>query len=169
MIRSDAYGGLPGYSQASETFESRFRWSREGLGIIVGINLSGAARDATNTPTTVLRSGLVLAQLTASGLWQQYVPGAADGSQDPAVILLSSFRMQDLDGNNVNRFVWALAQGPVIAAQLIGLDAAARTKMRHRFFFDDELANRTPVTLLAAEAPPPAGPDPGNSGRSRGR
>lgn len=140
--RSDLFGSIPGFSDASETYENAFRWGREGLGVIVGRQLSGAARDAGNTPTTVLRPGLLLGPITSSGLLKEYNPAGTDGSQVVDSILLSSFRMQDLDGNNTPRFVWTLAAGPVQAARLLLLDNMARRQMRGRFLFDDDLANK---------------------------
>ncbi len=142
MHRSDLYGSLPGFSAASETYENHFRWGRDTLGVITGAQLSGAARDAGNTPTTVLRPGLLLGQISATGLLKEYNPTGTDGSQVVHSILMSSFRMQDLDGNNTNRFVWVLAGGPIQAAKLLLLDNQARKQMRARFLFDDDLGNK---------------------------
>jgi hypothetical protein len=142
MFRSSLYGSLPGFSAASETYENAFRWGRDGLGLIVGANLSGAARDAGNTPTTKLRQGLILGPVAASGKLVQYSGTATDGSDAVFGVLLSAFSMQDLDGNDTDKFVWVLAGGPVRASALIGLDEYARAAMAGRFVFDDR--NHTP-------------------------
>src|SRR5262245_32110794 len=42
---------------------------------------SGAARDAGNTVTTLLRSGLLLGKITASGLLKEWNPTGTDGSE----------------------------------------------------------------------------------------
>lgn len=140
MYRSDNWMGIPGFSDAQETYESKFRWGKEGSGIVAGIQVSGAARDATGTPTTVLRPGLLLGQIAASGLLKEYSPTATDGSQKVHSVLMTGLRMQDLDASNVGRFCWGLVAGPVMAANLIGLDNLARSQM-DRFLFDDNLAN----------------------------
>ena len=142
MFRSDLYGSIPGYTAASETYERSFRWGRDYHGLIMGAQISGAARDAGNTPPTVLRPGLVLGQIASNGLLKEYNPTGVDGSERVYGILLSSFRMQDLDANNINRFVWILAAGPVKAANLLLLDGQARNQMGGRYIFDDDLGNK---------------------------
>jgi hypothetical protein len=138
--RSDNYMGLPGLTDAVESFSQVFTWGREELVIRAGANISGAARDSTNTPTTELRPGLLLGRLTASPeLLKQYDPAATDGTQVVAGILMTGLRATDLDGNNSQRFAWMMVGGPIKAASLIGLDAVARAQMRGRFLFDDDL------------------------------
>lgn len=141
MWRNDQFGRIPGQSAAFETYENHFRWGRDGLGIILGGNISGAARDAGNTPTTVLRPGLLLGQITSSGLLTNWSPTATDGSQLVHSILMTGLRVQDLDGNNQGAFTWVLAGGPVQAAKVLNLDNVARAQMRDRFLFDDRMAN----------------------------
>lgn len=136
-FRNDLYGSVPGVTTAQETFENHFRWGRDYAGLIVGGQLDGTARDSGNTPTTVLRPGLLLGQIASSGNLRDYGGNNTDGSDQVYGVLLSSFRMQDLDGNNTNRFVWVLAGGPVKAVQLLGLDEWARATMADRFIFDD--------------------------------
>lgn len=141
MYRSDNWMGVPGFTDAQETYESRFRWGNEKSGIVAGIQVSGAARDANNTPTTVLRPGLLLGQIAASGLLKEYSPTATDGSQKLHSILMTGLRMQNLDGTNTNRFAWGLVAGPVMASELVGLDNLARSQMGDRFLLDDNLPN----------------------------
>jgi hypothetical protein len=137
MFRSSVYGSVPGFSDAYETYENVFRWGRDGLGLIVGANLSGAARDAGNTPTTKLRPGLLLGKIAASEKLLQYSATATDGTDQVFGVLMSGFNAQDLDANNTDRFVWVLVGGPVMARALIGLDEYARGQMAGRFVFDD--------------------------------
>lgn len=141
MIRSDLFGMQPGFTSASETYESEFSWGRASNRLITGGNLSGAARDSGNTPTTILRPGLLLGRISASGKLTNYSPTATDGSNYVEAVLMSSFRMQDLDASNIDRLVWILVGGPVQASKLINLDHVARSQMRGRFTFDDDFAN----------------------------
>lgn len=142
MFRSDLYGRVPGFSSAAETYESVVSWGKEGLAVVIGAIINGTARDAGNTPTTVLRPGLLLGQITSSGELKEYNPAGTDGSEQVYGILLSGFRMQDLDANNVNRFVWVLVGGPVQASKLILLDNQARRQMANRFLLDDDILGR---------------------------
>lgn len=142
MFRSDQWAAVPGFTTASETYENYFGWGHKTLGVIIGGQISGAARDSGNTPTTVLRPGLLLGQIAASSLLAQYSPTATDGTQLVHSILMVGVRMQDLDAVNQNRFPWMLVAGPIKAANLIGLDNVARRQMRGRFLFDDDYANK---------------------------
>lgn len=72
--------------------------------------ISGASRDAGNTPTTILRSGLLLGQITASGKFIQWDSTATDGSQNLAGILWKELRAQDFDANDTDR-VFTIIQG----------------------------------------------------------
>jgi hypothetical protein len=152
-FRSDLYGSIPGFSTAYETYENHFRWGRDWAGLIVGVLLDGTARDAGSSPTTVLRPGLVLGQIAASGTWRDYGANNTDGSDQAGAVLLSSFRMTDLDANNVQRFVWVLVGGPVKAARMFGLDEQARATMAGRFVFDDRnyVQNKYPFTRTIAK------------------
>jgi len=111
--------------------------------------LSGAARDAVNTPTTTLRGGLLLGRITASGLLKEMTPGATDGSQTFYGILLDDTRVVDENNANQNQPGARIAvSGDVRASSLLVLGAALignanettiRTAMRAKFFiFDDE-------------------------------
>ena len=140
---NDTYMGVPGIGTAIETTEREFTWGREEWKDRRGIQMSGAARDSTNTPTTLLRKGLVLGQITASpGLFKEYNPASTDGSQIAVAVLSTDLDAVDLAGSNTARFAWALFGAPVKGAQLIGLDAVARNQMRARFMFDDDASSR---------------------------
>jgi hypothetical protein len=136
-LRSDLFGSIPGQSSAQETFENVFRWGRDTAGIIQGGQLDTTTIDAGNTPTSVLRPGLLLGTITSSGNLVHYGANATNGSDVVTGILMNSYRMTDLDGNSVNRFVYFLAAGPVKASKIFGLDEQARSQMAGRFLFDD--------------------------------
>lgn len=138
MFQSDAWMGVPGLSTAKETYENEYTFGRWVLTVNVGEQIDGTARDSGNSPTTNLRPGLLLGQIAATGNLKQWSASATDGSQRVFGILATGIRMQDLDGNNVNRFVPVTIAGPVQAAKLIGLNDEARAQMRGRFLFDDE-------------------------------
>jgi hypothetical protein len=114
--------------------------------------LSGAARDAVNTPTTTLRAGMVLGQVTASKKLVQYDAAATDGSQTIVGILLDDTRVVNENGEDIDQPVRVLMSGDVRASQLLikgaafvghTNEAAARTALKavgKCFLFDDEIA-----------------------------
>lgn len=147
---TDIAWGVPGHGTPIETLENEFMWGREELKVRLGVQVSGAARDGTNTPTTFLRRGLILGQITAQpGLWKEYNPASTDGSQVARAILAVDLNATDLGGNNTARWAWAVFGGCVKAAALYGLDAVARAQMANRFWFDDESAGTAGVPSFA--------------------
>lgn len=68
--------------------------------------VSGAARDAGNTNnTTVLRPGLVMGVITASGKWAQFDASAVDGTEVARGILLQFGLNTQSDGADADRFL----------------------------------------------------------------
>lgn len=68
--------------------------------------ISGAARDAGNTPDpAVLRPGLVMGQISASGKWKQFDSAAVDGSEVARGILLVLGLNTQSSGANADRFM----------------------------------------------------------------
>lgn len=136
MLMTDAYGMFPGHSTTRETYESEFRWGQHAQGLFGNGIISGAARDTGNTPTTELRPGLLLGQITASGKYVQYSPTATDGSEVASAILIEGLRTQSFEGTDQDRFYAVLVGGPVQASKVINLDLQARQQM-DKFIFDD--------------------------------
>lgn len=140
MIVSPNFASMPGISAAVETMVRAFTFGKFEQQVIVPGIIDGAARDAGATPTTLLRAGLLLGKVTASGKLKQYSPSATDGTEVVDSILLQTLRATDLlTGDNQDKFYAVLAAGNVQAARLIGLDAMARSQMHGRFLFDDDL------------------------------
>jgi len=69
--------------------------------------IDGSSRDTGNTNnTSVLRPGLVMAQLTASPLkWKPFVSGASDGTQYARGILMEFGVNTQMDGADADRLV----------------------------------------------------------------
>jgi len=92
--------------------------------------LDAAAVDAGSTPTTTLRKGLCLGQITATGKFAQYDPLAEDGTEVFAGVLGDQVNMLNgaLDEvTPVDQHVGCIIQsGILIENRLIGLDAAAK-------------------------------------------
>lgn len=120
--------------------------------------VSGVARDAGNSPTTILRSGLLLGQITSSGKFIQWDITATDGSQNLAGILWKELRATDFDANNTDR-VFTIIQGMGLmqAAQLLIKGVAlvghadeflARRSLAAMGFWLDDDMNRAQAGML---------------------
>lgn len=148
-----ARGGFapPGFSAAVYTSEREILWGSDDQHLPVIYRnsiISGAARDAGNTPTTLLRRGLLLGALTSGGELEEWDADASDGTQNIFSVLNRETRAQDFDANNVDRHYETLVKAPVIAKQLLIQGSAfighideylARRQMHTMgFVFDDD-------------------------------
>lgn len=139
MFGFTGMGVVPGLQAAVETFEREFLWGRrETVRYTPGL-ISGAARDAGNSPTTILRPALLLGMVTADSTLKQYDPTAVDGTQNVYGILPAPYRVTDIDAQNQDLYVQICVGGPVKGAMLLNLDLNARAQMQGRFWFDDDL------------------------------
>lgn len=119
-----APGGFatPGFGAALYTTEREILWGRDDQHLPLLYRnsiISGAARDAGNSPTTILRRGLILGLVTATGELEEWDADASDGTQNIYAVLNREMRAQDFDANNVDRAYSTLLGAPVIAAQLL--------------------------------------------------
>lgn len=152
---------LPGIEASVQSVENEFGWGPQVPFPAVGVVLASTALDATGTPTTVLRKGLVLGKITASGKHAQYDPAATDGSQFPVGVLRESVDLYDpragatTDRNGLMQ-VWGLVK----PASLYGFDENARLQLSTRFVWDDlrqevaldkVVAKTTSYTVLATD------------------
>lgn len=124
-------------------------WGRAELAIYQSMLLSGASRDNGNTPTTLLRAGLLLGQITSSGKLIQASPTATDGSQNIVGILPWDMSAQLL-ATNEDRWMGVLTSGYVHAKSLLiggnasrGIagdtyEAWVRTQLAPNFVLDDK-------------------------------
>jgi hypothetical protein len=82
--------GTPGIGAKQSSTTNEFLWGGDVTRIHVlkiGRIVSGAIRDAGNTPTTDIRRGLIVGMLSASNELVEYDPAATDGSEIPVGIL----------------------------------------------------------------------------------
>lgn len=129
---------MPGISAAVQSVENTFEWGPQTPWMSQGIQLLSTAVDAGSTPTTVLRRGLVLGRITATGLYREYLPANTDGSQFPVGILNDNVDMYDARAGAVaNRTAQMRIGGLVKPGSLYGFDENARVQMSSRFTWDD--------------------------------
>ena len=120
--------GTPGIGAERSVTESELLWgadqARNGA-LWKSAVISGAARDAGNTPTTVLRPGLLLGKLTTGGEYEEWDADASDGSQNLSGVLDAELRAQDFDAANQDRvFRVLVARAPLKARKLLIQGAA---------------------------------------------
>lgn len=129
---------MPGVTASIQSVENTFEWGPQTPWMSVGVQLLSTAVDAGSTPTTVLRRGLVLGKVTATGLYREYLPANTDGSQFPVGILNDNVDMYDARAGAVaNRLAQMRIGGLVKPASLYGFDENARVMLSSRFTWDD--------------------------------
>lgn len=143
--------GIPGTGAIERTSHKELLWGGDDRRIMAlwkSEVISGATRDAANTPTTVLRPGLILGRLTSSGELEEWDGDASDGTQYIAGILDTELKATDFDANNADRSFRILVRGPVRAGALtiegtalVGHTdeyLARRALVQAGFVFDDD-------------------------------
>jgi len=136
--------GVPGFTTARTSGESAVLWQSFFQGDVVFDGMpvvDSTAVDSANIPTSLLRPGLVMAKLDASGNWVDYDPTATDGSQEARGILVQEINLLDYStGSAATRLNGSIVvAGKAKANQLINLDQQARQQLNRRgFSFDDD-------------------------------
>jgi len=141
--------GVPGAGSIAETTEVQFLWGGDANKTSLKKNgvIRGESRDAGNSPTTVLRPGLLLGLETSTTEYSEFDGDAADGSENVAGILAHELRAQDFDANDADRVAAVCVGGPVKATHLLIQGDAfvghvdeflARQQMARSFVFDDD-------------------------------
>ena len=141
---------VPGQTSESLTFENTFWVDRYERQIWESVLLSGATRDAGNTTTTVLRSGLLLGKITATNKLVEWSPTAIDGSQFIFGILSMGVNAQRV-GANQDRWLGQVMVGGALKASKVLIPGQAsvgisgnayehliRAQLQGRFLFDDK-------------------------------
>ena len=116
------FGGtwmIPGIQQALETAENHFWWGRWENQIWTSMILDGAARDSGSSTTTVLRPGLLLGMVEATGKVKEWNPAATDGTQHLMGILGTSVATQRLNSNQDRWMGFVMVGGTVKADRLL--------------------------------------------------
>lgn len=134
---ADAYRPSPGVS--AEVTNTPTAFLKSDHVVQVPITIDEDARDAGNTPTTTLRSGLVLGRITESGKFKEYVSTNEDGSETAVCILRHEARVLDSDGTACDASGVGVIHGYVDKSKLIGIDADGKADLAHVIFDDDIL------------------------------
>ncbi|MEK8206999.1 head decoration protein [Paenibacillus sp. FSL L8-0696] len=95
-----------------------------------GITIDSAAVTADANGDKIIKKGMPMAKLTASGKYVPYKAAGTDGSENPTVILKRSINVKD--GDHV---VGGYEVAKIIAARVpVAVDDTLRTKMPHIVF-----------------------------------
>lgn len=145
------YAGMPGIQAKVESDEGQIWWGSEHAVVRAPLpKIASTAVDASNSPTTTLRQGLVMA-LNASGLWVNHDPTAGDITAFPRGILLEGTNMLNMATGVAEVKVpptGIMVAGPVKASSVRSLTSAIRASLRLAgFMFDDEYASYSPSRL----------------------
>lgn len=120
--------GVPGVGAERSVAESELLWGADQARnscLWQSVLVSGTARDAANSPTTVLRPGLIMGRITSSGKLIEWVSTATDGSQEPVAILDAELRAQDFDATNQDRVFRAIVARAPLKARSLKIQGAA--------------------------------------------
>lgn len=164
----------PGVTAALEQVDNQWWFGRHENQIWLPSTMSGAARDAGNTPdTTLLRSGLILGQVASSLEWKEWDPSLTaenrDGSEFAKGILGVALPTQRA-GANVDRYLGYISIGGTVMSDrlIIGVSGEADegigssaylqlalAQLSKRFIFDKNLWT-PPVDIWQPERIPTA-------------
>lgn len=149
LMNYEAFATLPGVGSVFQNIENVIYWGPRVHTWVANSLLVGTARDAGNTPTTLLRTGLLMGMVTATRKMKEWNPAGTDGSQHIVGILAWDQNMQISGVDNDRWWGFVVTTGWVKPANLIipgetvkGIDGHAqeaniRAQMAGRFLFDD--------------------------------
>ena len=151
---ANVFFGAPGIGATHETIESEVTWGEPIVNgsFIVPSVIAASAVDSGNTPTTLIRPGMLMGNISGTKEWLPWDDAATDGSEVLKGVLLYSVGTQQF-GAGVQRYLGAiLISGQVKASKLLkagnanyGIDgdvdeAAIRAAMAlRRFELDDAI------------------------------
>lgn len=136
----------PGMGTPSVSSEVEILWGVISLAQqTVGVQLKSTTVDARMSPTTTLQRGLALGRISATGLYQECITTATDGSEICRGFLFAGVNMLDATGTAAQkqgRMVW---WGSLKSGQLGGLNAYIRNQVQNRIWFDDLQTTAAPA------------------------
>lgn len=163
MSQLPSYTGgysIPGMNTVLEGVENQFWFGETLQQVWLPDTCSGAARDAGNTVTTLLRTGLLLGKITATGLLKEWNPVGVDGSENLYGILGGMLLAQQ-GGTNQQRYVgFVMVGGNVYSDRIIipgnasegivgdALEFQVIAQLRRRFLFDRHVTQSSPNGFL---------------------
>jgi hypothetical protein len=114
--------GMPGVSAALTTYDAELFWGGDESRVPIiraSAVMSSTAVDAGNTPTTLLRKGMLLGKITSTGELKEWNPDGSDGSENLHSVLQVEQYMVDGTGTAVDRFGPVVLVAPLKASALL--------------------------------------------------
>lgn len=108
---------FPGIESVLETVQNQFWWGRNEQQTFMPATVVSTAVDSGNTVTTVLRGGLLMGIVTASGKFKEWNPTGTDGSEVIAGILPGPLSMAD-GGTVADRYTYMWVRGNAYSDRL---------------------------------------------------
>lgn len=136
---------LPGQSFSGVSFAAKLDWLiNPDTAEVRAVQLDAAISDSGSGNADLVRSGLVLGKVTASGKYKQYSDAAMDGTETAVCVLLHPLWKKDVfNGALVSPiFAAAVIRGVVDGSKLVGIDANGRTDLKAAgkgFLFVDDI------------------------------
>jgi hypothetical protein len=109
---------FPGLDSTLETVQNQFWWGRNEQQTYLPATILSSALDAGNTVTTVLRGGLLLGRVTASGKFKEWNPTGTDGSEVLVGVLPAPLSMLDA-GTGADRYTYVMVGGNLLSDRLL--------------------------------------------------
>jgi hypothetical protein len=123
--------------------------------------VDGSSRDNGNTGnTTVLRPGLIMAKVSATGKWKPFVSGAGDGTQLARGILLSFGLNTQVNGADADRYLATILVRGIVNPEALclnttaayglarsGIGLAVRKHLMYSILMSDDFENDLTIPL----------------------
>lgn len=140
----------PGVAAPIFSQNNQFIWGGPRAEIVTQeFSIDASSVDAGSNNTKVLRAGLALGRVTATGKLKQFDNAAVDGTQNLVGFLQEETPLIDTFGRSQEAFAPVVIKAPVKAKEILVLGvkfqgsandvSGVRTKIRDRFFLDDEV------------------------------
>lgn len=159
----DGMWDIPGIQSALQTTENQVWWGlKEQQTVFAGV-IDGSSTDAGDTPTDLVRAGMIMGQVAATGKWKPWSPTATDGTQFAKAVMLYDQKMTDQGTATDRWFGYLLVKGNIKASSLlIGGNASLsivgdanefliRCALKNKFLFDDDLSFDFNMAALQAK------------------
>lgn len=139
------YGGFGVPGQDTAVFDSPNEIVSQGFDadqfVLDSAVISASTVDAGASPTFAIRPGLILGLVASTGKYLQWDSTATDGSQYARAILWKELRMQDFNGNTVDRVFTVIVGRGIMRASKLWVKGTALTSAADQYLARRQLAN----------------------------
>jgi len=119
--------GMPGVRASRDSVETNLIWGgddNKAAVLTMGTQYDSTILDASASPTTSIRAGLLVGESTATSQMTEWVSTATDGSQMLRGVVPLGFSTLDEDGTPEDQFLPMIIRAPLMASNLLIQGAA---------------------------------------------